>query len=184
MVDLRDAILVLLGALTLTHAVSHAIDYATVGEPLLKIPEDSSHNVTLNMDAVKYVGPYASFTTRGYPSPGNLGIPGPTIRITPGKHLTLTLNNKLGSNGNAPSTMNEFRDPNTTNIHTHGLHVSSAVDDVFVEVRRLSRRVGVLLILIHAGATRQIAHISLRDSQVSYAWHPLVRDLNALLPPD
>lgn len=109
-------------------------DYASIGEPLLKIPEDSSHDVTLNMDAVKYVGPSASFVTRGYPTPGNLGIPGPTIRITPGKHLKLTLNNKLGSNGNAPSTMNEFRDPNTTNIHTHGLHVSSAVDDVFVEV--------------------------------------------------
>jgi len=126
---LRNAV-VLLASLTLTRAV----DYATIGEALQKIPEDSSHDVTLNFDAVKYVGPSASFTTRGYPSPGNLGIPGPTIRITPGKHLKLTLNSKLGSNGNAPTTMNEFRDPNTTNIHTHGLHVSSAVDDVFVKV--------------------------------------------------
>ena len=129
-----------LSLLTL-HNLCACSDYATIGEALQKIPEDSSHDVTLNFDAVKYVGPSASFTTRGYPSPGNLGIPGPTIRITPGKHLKLTLNSKLGSNGNAPTTMNEFRDPNTTNIHTHGLHVSSAVDDVFVKVCMLRRPV-------------------------------------------
>ena len=34
--------------------------------------------------------------------------------------------------------MNEFRTPNTTNLHTHGFHVSSASpgDDIFYEVRR------------------------------------------------
>jgi suppressor of ftsI len=77
------------------------------------------------------IGGY-TFTTRAYrQAGGTFGIPGPTIRMTPGQTYVLTLKNLLPYA--TPSTvMNDFKDPNITNLHTHGLHVSPAspADDV------------------------------------------------------
>jgi len=73
-----------------------------------------------------------TLTTRAYrQAGGTYSIPGPTIRITPGQTYVLTLKNLLPYA--APSTVeNDFKDPNITNLHTHGLHVSpmSPGDDV------------------------------------------------------
>ena len=53
-------------------------------------------------------------------------IPGPTLRVKPGDVLKIHLVNNLEDNGEhdqykPPNTM---RNPNTTNLHVHGLHVS------------------------------------------------------------
>jgi FtsP/CotA-like multicopper oxidase with cupredoxin domain len=73
-----------------------------------------------------------TLTTRAYrQAGGSYSIPGPTIRMTPGNTYVLTLKNLLPFA--TPSTAeNTLRDPNITNIHTHGLHVSpsSPSDDV------------------------------------------------------
>lgn len=73
-----------------------------------------------------------TLTTRAYrQAGGNYSIPGPTIRMTPGNTYVLTLKNLLPYA--TPSTVeNDLRDPNITNLHTHGLHVSpmSPSDDV------------------------------------------------------
>ena len=64
-------------------------------------------------------------------------IPGPTLRASAGDTLAVTLVNELADVANADDVaMNTFRTPNTTNLHTHGLHVSSVApgDDIFTEV--------------------------------------------------
>lgn len=77
-----------------------------------------------------------TLTTRAYRQAGGaFSIPGPTIRMTPGQSYVLTLKNLLPYA--PPSTVeNDFRDPNITNLHTHGLHVSpmSPSDDVMRKV--------------------------------------------------
>ncbi len=73
-----------------------------------------------------------TLTTRAYrPAGGNYSIPGPTIRMTPGNTYVLTLKNLLPY-ANPSTAENDFKDPNITNIHSHGLHVSpmSPADDV------------------------------------------------------
>lgn len=91
-----------------------------------------SFNGTLEIgEATLQVGP-GTLTTRAYrQAGGTFSIPGPTIRMLPGYTYVLTLRNLLPYS--TPSSVeNDFKDPNITNIHTHGLHVSpvSPSDDV------------------------------------------------------
>jgi FtsP/CotA-like multicopper oxidase with cupredoxin domain len=54
--------------------------------------------------------------------------------VHPGDTIRLTLVNELGPNPAVTgNVMNTFHYPNTTNMHTHGLHISgeSPGDDVF-----------------------------------------------------
>jgi FtsP/CotA-like multicopper oxidase with cupredoxin domain len=62
---------------------------------------------------------------------GNFNIPGPTMTMTPGQTYVLTFKNTLPYETPSPEH-NVFKDPNITNIHTHGLHVSgeTPADDV------------------------------------------------------
>src|SRR3970282_2001186 len=73
-----------------------------------------------------------TLTTRAYRQEGGAyAIPGPTIHMTPGSKYVLRFRNLLPYE--APSAAhNEFKDPNVTNVHTHGLHISgeSPSDDV------------------------------------------------------
>jgi len=73
-----------------------------------------------------------SITTRVYGQPGGCdSIPGPTIHMTPGEKYVLKFRNKLPYE--APvAAHNVFKDPNISNLHTHGLHISgeSPGDDV------------------------------------------------------
>ena len=83
-----------------------------------------------------------TLTTRAYrqfnpnlapddPNQPAYSIPGPTIRMTPGQKYVVTFRNSLPYEGPA-SAHNAFGDPNISNLHTHGLHVSgeSPADDV------------------------------------------------------
>ncbi|MBI3119592.1 MAG: multicopper oxidase domain-containing protein, partial [Candidatus Hydrogenedentes bacterium] len=74
-----------------------------------------------------------TITTRTY----NGTISGPTLRTRPGDTLRLTLMNELPGNPDSdPADINIPHHPNTTNLHTHGLHVSPAgnSDNILVEV--------------------------------------------------
>ena len=62
------------------------------------------------------------------------GMVGPTIEVFPGDNLTLTFVNRLGPNtrleDDAPMP-NTLRNPNTTNLHTHGMHMDPRTDTIF-----------------------------------------------------
>ena len=70
--------------------------------------------------------------TRAYRQKGgSYSIPGPTIRMTPGNKYVLRFENLLPFEA-ASGEHNVYKDPNVTNVHTHGLHISPASpsDDV------------------------------------------------------
>jgi|GEM_PF-939126 FtsP/CotA-like multicopper oxidase with cupredoxin domain len=73
-----------------------------------------------------------TFTTRAYRQEGgNYSIPGPTIHLIPGNKYIMRFHNLLPYEPLSTSH-NVFKDPNASNIHTHGLHISgeSPGDDV------------------------------------------------------
>jgi len=105
--------------------------------------------VTLNVEPFRLIGPEntATFWTRVYNAPAGpegqgRSLPmGPTIWIRAGDTLNVTINNNLGHNdppydrNQNESLMrlrNQLHSPNTTNLHTHGLHIGSQLpaDDV------------------------------------------------------
>lgn len=73
-----------------------------------------------------------TLTTRAYRQQGGeYSIPGPTLNMVPGNKYVLRFRNLLPYE--QPSSVhNDFKDPNITNVHTHGLHISgeSPGDDV------------------------------------------------------
>ncbi|MFM2207641.1 MAG: hypothetical protein RL213_1616 [Bacteroidota bacterium] len=65
-----------------------------------------------------------TLTTRAYRQQGgNYSIPGPTIKVVPGNKYVLQLHNTLPYAA-LNTSLNVYKDPNATNIHTHGLHIS------------------------------------------------------------
>ncbi len=74
-----------------------------------------------------------TLTTRAYrdANGGAYTIPGPTMNMVPGNKYVLRFRNTLPYEAPSP-THNEFKDPNVTNVHTHGLHISGETpsDDV------------------------------------------------------
>lgn len=73
-----------------------------------------------------------TLTTRAYrQAGGSFSIPGPTMGMTPGRKYVLTMKNTLSPDVE-DFTENVFKNPNITNIHTHGLHISGETpsDDV------------------------------------------------------
>ena len=64
-------------------------------------------------------------------------LPSPTLRMSRNNSFYLTLNNNLGDESPTnPTEHNVIKDLNTTNLHTHGLHISgeSPADDIFIDV--------------------------------------------------
>jgi FtsP/CotA-like multicopper oxidase with cupredoxin domain len=63
-------------------------------------------------------------------------LTGPTLRVRPGDTLRIVLDNRLPADAPYTGPMNTFHGPNTTNLHTHGLHVSPAgnSDNVMLEI--------------------------------------------------
>ena len=73
-----------------------------------------------------------TLTTRAYRQQGGAySIPGPTLNMVPGNKYVLRFRNLLPYEAPSP-VHNDFKDPNITNVHTHGLHISgeSPGDDV------------------------------------------------------
>jgi FtsP/CotA-like multicopper oxidase with cupredoxin domain len=96
----------------------------------LNTPQSCTKTCTLNLEVVQFKGTSSSFETRGY----NGGIPGPTIRTSAGSTLTIKLVNTLNNDANNFIGTNLYNWPNSTSLHTHGLHVSSVSDDVLTQV--------------------------------------------------
>jgi FtsP/CotA-like multicopper oxidase with cupredoxin domain/peroxiredoxin len=61
---------------------------------------------------------------------------GPTLRAKPGDTLRITVRNDLPTQPWKANSMNTLHDFNTTNLHTHGLHVSpnGVSDNVLIEI--------------------------------------------------
>jgi len=73
-----------------------------------------------------------TLTTRAYRQEGGeFSIPGPTLNMVPGNKYVLRFRNLLPFEA-ASMEHNVFKDPNVTNVHTHGLHISGEApgDDV------------------------------------------------------
>lgn len=73
-----------------------------------------------------------TLTTRAYrQAGGQFSIPGPTMYMTPGQTYVLTFKNTLPFAEPSPEH-NTLKDPDISNIHTHGLHVSgdTPADDI------------------------------------------------------
>jgi len=73
-----------------------------------------------------------TLTTRAYRQEGgNFSIPGPTLNMVPDNKYVLRFRNLLPFEA-ASMEHNVFKDPNVTNVHTHGLHISGEApgDDV------------------------------------------------------
>lgn len=71
-------------------------------------------------------------TTRAYGQDGKAySIPGPTMKMVPGNKYILRFENRLPFE-TLSTAHNVFKDPNVSNLHTHGLHISptSPSDDV------------------------------------------------------
>eukprot|EP00301_Raphidiophrys_heterophryoidea_P027654 c9756_g1_i2.p1 GENE.c9756_g1_i2~~c9756_g1_i2.p1 ORF type:complete len:451 (-),score=137.44 c9756_g1_i2:431-1729(-) len=92
-------------------------------------------NATLTIESFVMNATMFSFKTRAFCYNGVCSVPGPTLRFYPGDKLNITVINKLSSFGQTTSTMhNMLHNPNTTNLHTHGLHVDPTVDNIFIEI--------------------------------------------------
>lgn len=73
-------------------------------------------------------------TLRSY----NGQLTGPTLRVKPGDTLRILVDNQFPANPDPvkPANINQPHQLNTTNLHTHGLHVSPQAnsDNIFVEI--------------------------------------------------
>ena len=79
------------------------------------------------------------FNTRLYRVDGILSLPAPTIIMKAGEQCTLkVINNLVGEKCPNDMHRNDFHCPDTTSIHTHGLHVSPDEDniDTHIEPKR------------------------------------------------
>ena len=110
-------------------------DYKTEGLPLVQPQQirlaEHPDGFQLEMAVLQFAGPTATFATRAY----NGAIPGPTLIFSRGQRNRLRLTNSLQGPDSAYSA-NQFSRPSSTNIHTHGLHISGEApgDSIFTEV--------------------------------------------------
>jgi FtsP/CotA-like multicopper oxidase with cupredoxin domain len=93
----------------------------------------SKWSATIRVREHRHSNTQVSFTTRSYCYNEICSYPGPTIHLLPGDNFTLTFINELGPQPKDYHVMNKMNGPNTTNVHTHGLHIDPHVDTVFVK---------------------------------------------------
>ena len=93
----------------------------------------TSWNATIEVRAHRHSNSRVSFNTRSYCYNGKCSYPGPTISLKPGDVFNLTLKNSLEEDLSTSHAHNTIHSPNVTNVHTHGLHVSPKVDNVFLK---------------------------------------------------
>ncbi|KAJ3027651.1 UNVERIFIED_CONTAM: hypothetical protein HDU68_003409 [Siphonaria sp. JEL0065] len=109
----------------------------TLAQPVAATSSNGVLNINLTVVPFRFIG-YINYTTRAYSYNGQTAVPGPTWVCNPGDTVTVTLINNLTANAasdpDTMSAMNTMHNPNTTNLHTHGLHVDPQVDNVFVTV--------------------------------------------------
>lgn len=104
-------------------------DLAELKEPEERIAVNGELNTTLHVGALHFEDGPISFWTRAYEG----SIPGPTLRVKAGDTINIQLVNDLEANVPGPWTMNTNHNPNTTNLHVHGMHVdpTGIEDNIF-----------------------------------------------------
>ncbi|XP_077868217.1 laccase-like [Saccoglossus kowalevskii] len=108
-------------------------DFQDLRQPTEIISQNGALNFTFTVDVFRYIG-QVNYTTRAYYYHGVGSIPGPTWRVKAGDTITFTLKNALPPGQSTEYEHNTMHSPDTTNMHTHGLHVDPYEDDVFIEV--------------------------------------------------
>lgn len=102
-------------------------------EPAELHPADGTLNAMLTVTYARNLIGNAPVNLRSY----NGQLVGPTLRAKPGDVLRITVRNTLPTQPWKPNSMNKLHDFNTTNLHTHGLHVSpnGISDNVLIEIK-------------------------------------------------
>jgi suppressor of ftsI len=93
---------------------------------------DAYYSGTMEIAEATFTIAGETITTRAYGQEGKPhSIPGPTIVMKPGNKYVLSFKNKLPYQAKEMAH-NVFKDPNISNLHTHGLHISGMTpgDDV------------------------------------------------------
>ena len=126
--------LALTAALTTSaYAQSCGSNNPVVDPPTFQWASGNGYEIgTLVMDKATLDINGESLTTRVYAQEGaQYSIPGPTLVMSPGQQYIMQFKNLLDKEP-ISEEHNVFKDPNVTNVHTHGLHISgeSPGDDV------------------------------------------------------
>lgn len=120
-------------------AQQHSPIGAELQQPEVRQSVDGLLETTLTVAPFEYVGPHVTIMTRAFDGM----LPGPTLMIRAGDALRILVDNTLGTQYPYNESMhNTFHFPNTTNLHTHGLHIGSETpgDNVFDHIEPLSQR--------------------------------------------
>ncbi|KAJ3111161.1 hypothetical protein HK100_002792 [Physocladia obscura] len=101
---------------------------------VLSVPCKNNQIVSLEvLEAVYTVPGIVNFNSRLYHYNGAPMFPAPTIRMQAGESCTIRVINKLSTTSSVSTCdyhSNTLHCPDTTNIHTHGLHVSPLEDNI------------------------------------------------------
>ena len=131
--------------ISISMIILSTVVYSTTAASLNPMTYVSSSNGILSttIDVDKYFfddsNTGTKFWTRVYNRPSIFGDtlhPGPVLKFKAGDNVTLTVNNNLGPETGSYSELNSYHYMNTTNMHTHGLHVSaeSPQDNVLMTI--------------------------------------------------
>ncbi len=115
-----------------TNVVTNPVEFEWTHHPVTANNPEEYYSGTLEMGEASFTINGESLTTRAYRQEGGAySIPGPTMVMQPGKKYLLRFKNTLPYEPLNPEH-NVFKDPNVTNVHTHGVHISgeSPADDV------------------------------------------------------
>ena len=131
------SMLAALAALAVAGLLAPPADAATLTYPAVLSSGKtypSAWAATITVEPHYFDNGQAKFWSRAFCSAGPVcGGVGPTIEVVAGDNFTLTVTNNLGANpAGEDTTRNSMHSPNTTNLHTHGLHIDPIVDTVFI----------------------------------------------------
>ena len=115
-----------------SNVVTDPVLFSWTHHPVTANNAEAYWSGTLEMGEATFEINGETLTTRAYrQADGEYSIPGPTIVMEPGKKYVLRFKNTLPYQP-LVEDHNVFKDPNVTNVHTHGVHISgeTPADDV------------------------------------------------------
>lgn len=128
-IDLQAAALT---ACPATNVITDPPQFQWTFHPATANNPEPYYSGTMEIGEATFTVGAATLTTRAYRQAGTAySIPGPTVTMVPGNKYVLSFHNTLPYEVPNPAH-NVFKDPNISNLHTHGLHISgeSPGDDV------------------------------------------------------
>lgn len=115
-----------------TNVITDPADFAWTYHPADALNPTGYYSGTMEIGEETFNINGYTLTTRAYGQSGQAKtIPAPTMRMIPGQKYVLRFHNTLPYEP-LNTAENVFKDPNVSNLHTHGLHISgmSPGDDV------------------------------------------------------